>query len=130
MFVCDTNIVSELTRPEPNRGVVNWVDSKPFLYVSAVTVEEMTFGLTINPKVRALEWFKAQFKEKFKVLPIDEEIAEMAGVLRGKFRKQGRPREQADMLIAATAKIYGLTLVTRNVRDFEGCEVAVLNPFS
>jgi len=129
MFVCDTNVVSELTRSEPNRGVVNWVDSQPFLYVSAITVEEMAYGLTINPKMRALEWFKAQFKERFKILPIDEDIAELAGVLRGEFRKRGKPREQPDMLIAATAKIYGFTVVTRNVRDFEGCEVAVLNPF-
>ncbi|MGB0561484.1 MAG: type II toxin-antitoxin system VapC family toxin [Spirulinaceae cyanobacterium] len=129
MFVCDTNVVSELTRLEPNRAVVNWVDSQPFLYVSAVTVEEMTYGLTANPKPRALEWFEAQFPEQFKVLPVDAEIAEIAGVLRGEFRRQGRTREQSDMLIAATAKVYGFTLVTRNVRDFDGCGVAVLNPF-
>lgn len=129
MFICDTNVASELTRREPNRSVVNWVDRQPLLYVSAVTVEELTYGLAANPKERALEWFETQFSERFQVLPVDRDIAEIAGALRGKCRKQGTPREQSDMLIAATAKFYRFTLVTRNVRDFEGCGVAVLNPF-
>ena len=53
-----------------------------------------------------------------------------AGVLRGQLGRRGRPRAQADMLIAATAALHGLTLATRNVRDFEDCGVAVVNPFT
>ena len=61
---------------------------------------------------------------------ITPEIAQLAGELRGGFRSQGITRSQADILIAATAKIHQLTLVTRNIWDFEGCEIALLNPFN
>ncbi|MCM1983712.1 PIN domain-containing protein, partial [Lyngbya confervoides] len=64
------------------------------------------------------------------VLPITPEIAQRAGELRGNLRTQGRPRTQADMLIADTAHVHHLTLVTRNTRDFEHCDVQILNPFS
>ncbi|MFM6322967.1 MAG: PIN domain-containing protein [Microcystis sp.] len=64
------------------------------------------------------------------IIPITSEIALYAGEIRGKLRTQGKTRSQADMLIAATAKIDKLTLVTRNIRDFEGCEILLFNPFS
>ena len=53
----------------------------------------------------------------------------MAGQLRGKLQSQGKPRTQADMIIAATAQIHKLTLVRRNTRDFEGCGIPLINPF-
>jgi len=57
-------------------------------------------------------------------------IARHAGVLRGQLARRGRPRAQGDMLIAATAALHGLTLATRNERDFEDCGVTVVNPFA
>jgi len=62
-------------------------------------------------------------------LPITREMAQWTGERRGQFKAGGKSRTQADMLIAATAALHGLTLVTRNYRDFEECGVAFLNPF-
>lgn len=64
------------------------------------------------------------------MLPVTPEIASLAGTLRGKMRADGETRTQADMLIAATARLHDLVLVTRNERDFQGCGIRVLNPFS
>ncbi|MGF1675090.1 MAG: PIN domain-containing protein [Rivularia sp. (in: cyanobacteria)] len=64
------------------------------------------------------------------VIPISLEIAKDAGELRGYLKTQGKPRTQADILIAATAKIHQLTLVTRNTKDFEECDISILNPFA
>jgi predicted nucleic acid-binding protein len=63
-------------------------------------------------------------------LPITSDIARRAGELRGQLQANGQTRTQADMLIAATAQIHALTIITRNVRDFDGCGIGVLNPFT
>lgn len=63
------------------------------------------------------------------VLEVTETIGRRAGEMRAVFSQRGQVRSQADMLIAATAQVHALTLVTRNVRDFDGCGIAVLNPF-
>jgi predicted nucleic acid-binding protein len=75
-----------------------------------------------------LAWFD-QFLLGHQVFAIDTPIARRAADLRAFLSLQGEVRTQADMLIAATAQIHGLSLVTRNVRDFEGCGIPVLNPF-
>ena len=84
-------------------------------------------GLSWHPTARLLAWFDA-FVQRHEVLPVTTDVARCAGALRGQLR--GQTRTQADMLIAATAQIHALTIVTRNVRDFDGCGVAVLNPFA
>jgi predicted nucleic acid-binding protein len=97
--------------------------------VSAVTIEEIAFGLSWRPNARAREWFDSFFAQACDLLPISPAIAQRAGEMRGQLQARGITRSQPDTLIAATAQTLGLTLVTRNVRDFEGCEVNLLNPF-
>lgn len=128
-FLCDTNIISELSRPQPNAGVVRWADTQAEITISVVTLEEIIFGLTAKLNARIERWFE-QFLEDFcSVLPITPEIARRAGELRGRLRLQGKQRSQADILLAATAEAHNLTLVTRNTKDFEDCGIALLNPF-
>lgn len=129
-FLVDTNVVSELARPSPNAGVVEWSGHVTRIALSAITVEELYFGLSWRPNVRVSTWLAAFIEAHCEVLPVDDAIAARAGHLRGDLRAQGETRTQADMLIAATATLHGLTLVTRNDRDFSGCRIPVLNPFS
>ena len=70
-----------------------------------------------------------RFAVRVRVLPVTEDIARRAGELRAQMALIGQVRQQPDMLIAATAQVHALTLVTRNVRDFDDCGIAVLNPF-
>jgi predicted nucleic acid-binding protein len=128
-FLCDTNIISELARPQPNSGVLQWSADVSSIALSVITLEEISYGLTSKPNTRIQAWF-GQFLDSYcQIIPITPEIALLAGKMRGKLRNQGKTRSQADMLIAATAKIYQLTLVTRNIRDFEDCDISLLNPF-
>jgi toxin FitB len=128
--LCDTNIVSELARTQPNPGVLEWSASVTSFTLSVITLEELTYGLNAKPNPRIQNWFQQFLSNYCQILPITSEIAQHAGELRGTFRTRGITRSQADMLIAATAHIYQLTLITRNIRDFEGCEIALFNPFS
>jgi predicted nucleic acid-binding protein len=128
-FLCDTNILSELARPQPNSGVEAWAQGLSSIAVSVITVEEIAYGLAWKPNLRILEWFQDFLDRYSEVLPVTADIAARAGRLRGTLQAQGRTRTQADMLIAATAQAHGLTLVTRNVRDFEDCGLALLDPF-
>jgi predicted nucleic acid-binding protein len=127
--ICDTNVVTELGRREPNPGVRHWAAQTSRIVVSAVTVEEIEYGLAWHPRPHSLAWWRDTLAKRCDVVPIDAEIARQAGELRGRLQAQGKPRTQADMLIAATALVHDLAVVTRNERDFMECGVAVLNPF-
>lgn len=128
-FLCDTNVLSELVRPRPDARVAAWAQGVPSIAVSVITVEEITYGLAWKPNPRILDWFQDYLRAYSEILPITVEIAERSGNLRGMLRARGRTRTQADMLIAATAQAHGLTLVTRNARDFEDCGLSLLDPF-
>lgn len=133
MQLVDTNVLSELMRQQPDPGVLGWLQGRqqlsPRLTVSVITIDEIAFGLTRRPSVRLQDWFDS-FLQRHNVLPITTNIARRAGELRAQLQVKGQVRTQADMLIAATAQLHGLAVVTRNLRDFEGCGIAVLNPFS
>ena len=133
MYLADTNIVSELMRPRPDSGVLQWLQRLELgdmpLVVSAITVDEMILGLHWRPQAEKMRWFE-HFLMRATVLPVNADIARRAGEWRAQFARRGVVRSQADMLIAATAQGHALTLVTRNVRDFDGCGIALLNPFS
>jgi len=133
VYLLDTNVVSELRRPKPHPSVVAWLEavSDADLYLSAVTIGEIQAGIEITreqdlEKAASIEDWLEQVEQSFNVLPMDGRA----------FRRWARllHRKSDDLLedamIAATAQIHGLTLVTRNVRDFEQLGVPVLDPFA
>lgn len=124
----DTNVISELYRRQPDLGVLAWASTVTRYAVSVISVDEVFFGLAWRPNARVLTWMEGYF-ERHEVLAVSPVIARRAGELRGQLAVRGLVRHQADMLIAATAQVHQLTLVTRNVRDFEGCGIGLLNPF-
>jgi predicted nucleic acid-binding protein len=128
-YICDTNVLSELIKPDPNEGVLGWARQVKLIGLSAIVVEEIAFGLGWKPNLRIQAWFADFMERHCHVLSVTESVARRAGELRGRLRVRGQVRTQADMLIAATAAEHGLTLVTRNIRDFEDCGIALLNPF-
>lgn len=128
--LCDTNVLGELSRPQPDAGVVEWAGSVSVILLSVVTVEEVMYGLSWKPRPKTLAWFEGFLEEQCEVLPVTERIARVAGALRGQLQAAGDTRTQADMLIAATAIVHETSVVTRNTGHFEGCGVTVLNPFS
>jgi len=124
----DTNVISELCRRRPDLGVLAWASTVTRYAVSVISMDEVFFGLAWRPNAPVLAWMEGYF-ERHEVLPVSSVIARRAGDLRGQLAARGLVRHQADMLIAATAQVHQLTLVTRNVRDFEHCGIGLLNPF-
>jgi predicted nucleic acid-binding protein len=130
IFLLDTNVVSEVARPTPRQEVVAWLANVDRFGISVVSLEEIYFGLAAKPNARIQQKLERYLQAYCEVLDITPVIAKHAGTLRGQLARRGRMREQADMLIAATAAAHGLTLATRNERDFDGCGVAMHNPFT
>ena len=106
-----------------------WARTVARVSLSVITLEEIQFGLAWRPNVRIQSWFDTFVRDHCEVRPVTAEIAVAAGQMRGRLAGRGAARNQADMLIAATAQIERLTLVTRNVRDFAECPIALLDPF-
>jgi toxin FitB len=135
-FLLDTNIPSELIRTRPDTRVGNWVyaQDEQALYLSVVSVGELRRGFVVLPasnRRAALErWFENELLPRFhgRILPLTHSIADRWGVLDGQCQLNGTPLNTADGMIAATALEHELTVVTRNVKDFAGLGVDVLNP--
>ena len=136
-FLLDTNVPSELTRPQSDPQVEKWVDEADDdqLHLSVVSLGELLKGVTILPvgkrRDQLQQWLDETLRPWFqgRILPVDEAIAEQWGILSGECQLKGRPLKFADGLIAATALQHDLTIVTRNVRDFSGLGVDVLDPW-
>jgi hypothetical protein len=129
----DTNVVSELRRPRPDPGVREWFErqSLGLLYLSSVTIGEIQAGIETTreqdpAKAEEIEgWLESHLLDSYDILPMD------AAAFREWARLMRRQSETLtnDAMIAAVAIVTGLTVVTRNVRDFEQLGVPVLNPF-
>ncbi len=132
MYLLDTNVVSELRKPKPHGAVLQWVQAAADadLHLSAVTAGEIQAGIEITreqdtAKAAELERWLERVTQAYNVLPMDAAT----------FREWARLMHKAsdtlyeDAMIAATARLHHLTVVTRNVADFKGFGVKVLNPF-
>jgi toxin FitB len=132
MYLIDTNIISELTRPNRNLGVVNWISQQETLVFSVISYHELRYGInrSKNEQKKKLEaWWSEFLSYSPEFLPIDIHISNLSSVLRSKSETSGITMTLADSLIAATAIHYNKTLVTRNVSDFKKCGMSLLNPF-
>ena len=129
----DTNVLSETVRARPNPGVLRWLAAHPSFAISAITLEELAFGIERQSgrrRATLYEWLDRLCAEPAPtIVAVDAEIGLAAGRLRARRERKGRPVAQADMLIGATALTRGLTLVTRNTADFEDCGIALIDPF-
>lgn len=132
MYLLDTNVVSELRKPKPHGAVLQWMEevSDAELHISAVTIGEIQAGIELTreqdeAKAAALEEWLGLVAGTFNVVPMD------AAAFRVWARLMHRASDTLyeDAMIAATAKVHKFTVVTRNVADFKGFGVNVVNPF-
>ena len=137
MIVLDTNVVSELMRPEPAAAVVDWVDRQPAadVYLTAITVAELLYGVARLPQGRRktdiAERVEAILSEDFehRVVAFDETAAAHYADIVVRRERAGRPISTADAQIAATCRSHGAVLATRNVDDFAGASVSIIDPW-
>jgi hypothetical protein len=132
MYLLDTNVVSELRRPKPHGAVLAWIASvdEAELHLSAVTLGEIQAGIEMTRdqdgvKAAEIEGWLDLVASAYNVLPMDGPAYRMWAQL----MHARSDTLYEDAMIAATARLHHLTVVTRNVADFAGFDVAVLNPF-
>ncbi len=137
MYLLDTNAISEPKRARPDPAVLNWLgDQLPTdLHLSVISVGELRRGIIrLEPGRRRddLDYWLAQLILRFddRILPVDMDVTERWARLAEAQRAVGRTADMTDELIAATAHVHGLTIVTRNVRHFEHTGCRVLSPWS
>ena len=137
-WLLDTDVLSELRRLKPNRKVLAFVAAQPLdlLHVNTITLAEIRFGIElVNDATRRAElndWLAHKVRPMFKhrVLDVTEDVMFKWRLLVEDGRKVGHTFSQPDLIIAATALHHGLTLVSRDVLDFEKAGVPVLNPWN
>jgi len=136
-WLLDANVLSELKRPSPSHKVTAFVAGCPLeqLYVSTITLAEIRFGIERSPdairRTEIQQWLTHTIRPMFagRTLAITEDTMLRWRLLVEDGRKSGRTFPQPDLIIAATASEHNLTLVTRNVKDFAGLGIAILNPW-
>jgi predicted nucleic acid-binding protein len=138
MIVWDTNVVSELMRPEPSAQVVEWTDRQSVdeVFITAITVAELLYGIGRLPTGRRrnelFESFEGMVTEDFerRVLPFDGVAAVHYADIVVERERIGRPISMADAQIAAICRSHGAAVATRNVDDFADVGVDIVNPWT
>ncbi len=137
MIILDTNVLSEVTKPEPHPAVLAWLDhmDPASLFTTAATVGELSAGIACMPvgrRRRGLsEGLARMVTHEFdsKILPFDASAAVEFGPMMATRQRSGRPGSVIDVQIAAIAWLHGAAVATRNVRDFELLGLQVINPW-
>ncbi len=140
MLILDTNMLSENMRAEPVRKIADWMVRQPSdeLFTAAICQAEILSGLAIMPSGRRRrrrtdleEAARAMFADDLsgRILPFDRQAASAYAELFAARRKAGRPSGTINLMLAAIARVRGASVVTRNVADFEGAGVAIVNPW-
>jgi predicted nucleic acid-binding protein len=132
----DTNVLSEPTHSRPNRRVIEWMTGHAdAAYLSVLTIGEICRGIAnLSPGVRQdryRNWLEREVLPRFagRILPIDEQIARAWGEICGRNQRDAYSLPVIDSLLAATAIVHDLTVITRNTRDFLRCGARVENPW-
>ena len=136
-WLLDTNILSELRRPKPERKVLAFITAQPLerLYVSTVTFAEIRFGIELlsdaGRRAELNDWLTHKVRPMFeqRVLAISEDVMFKWRLLVELGRKAGHTFSQPDLIIAATALHHGLTIVSRDVSDYQRAHAPVFNPW-
>jgi toxin FitB len=137
-YLLDTNAISEWVRPQPDPGIARWLDEidEDRTYLSVITLGEIRKGVDRlaggRRRDRLEQWLAIELPDRFgeRMLPVDVAIANEWGRLLASAERAGRPVDAVDALIAATAEMHDLKVVTRNVAHFQYLGVAVISPWS
>jgi toxin FitB len=137
MIVLDTNVVSEPLRPTPSAKVLEWMRSQPnaVLFTTTITEAELLYGIALLPQGKRRHSLESAVRQIFavhlagRILPFDSAAAREYADIAAMRLRSGRPISEADARIAAIARSRGAELATRNVADFDGCDVEVVNPW-
>lgn len=136
-FLLDTNCISELVRGKPEPRVLEWIEAtdESLLYLSVLTLGEIRKGVAGLPhskrRTHLEAWLELDLQARFsgRILPIDAGVSDRWGLLAAEARRTERALSAIDGLLAATALHHYLTIVSRNVSDFAGTQVLILNPW-
>ncbi len=137
-WLLDTNVLSELRRPKPEAKVVAFIAALPLdrLFVSAVTLAEIRFGIEVLPdagrRADLHDWLAHTVRPMFdqRVVPVSEDVMFKWRLMVEEGRKAGHTFSQPDLIIAATASCHGLTVLSRDTGEFERARVPVVNPWN
>lgn len=133
-FLLDTNVVSEMTKGNPYPVVAELMATRRDLWLSVIVIHELQYGISIldegHRRDGLIVWL-SQIVNRFRgsILPLDQQSSELAALLRARARRSGRTLNIPDALIAGTAASRSMTLITRNVRDFQGLDIEIVNPW-
>jgi predicted nucleic acid-binding protein len=132
-YLVDANVLSEMTKQRPEPSVLVWLqEHEQDLATSPIVLGELEFGILLLPagrrRTRLRHWYAGSVKH-IRVLDFDSGVAAEWAQLLARLRKSGQSMPVKDSLIAATAIAHALTVVTRNVRDFQHAGVKIVNPF-
>lgn len=137
MILIDTNVISELWKAEPNPDVLAWIDAQTVetLYLSAVTVAELRFGLATMPQGKRRTIYQERLEKEVlptftgRVLPFDLDASQAYADLMAQAKAGGKAIGKADGYIAATASACGLMVATRDISPFKAAGLKIVNPW-